>query len=127
MTIAPLFRRAAVLLAALACLAASACAENDRAPAQPTAGQECPPWVNDPTDSHSNAESPYLGCVNRANLQKLVARPADLDRGRPLGPASGERESLGINTYETNKIKDFDTNSVAGPTIVMPGGGSGTQ
>ena len=95
-------------------------------PAAPSVAQgPCRPWVYFPTDSHSNVDSPYLGCINRANLEEMVARPADLEAGRSPGPANGARESLGVETYVEGKIKNFGTESIQGPSIVLPGGSGG--
>jgi hypothetical protein len=117
------------MAAALLGLAASGCVDPVDAPPPPSFGAEqgCLPWVNFPRDVHSNAESPDLGCANRANLEMLVVRPSDLDAGRPLGPANGEHESRAVTTYQAGKIKDFDNAPVAAPTIVMPGGSGGAQ
>ncbi len=120
------FRIQAVGILAVA-LALGACSERPGAPENASADGGCLPWVNFPVDMHSNAESPYLGCSNRMNLETQVAQPADLAAGRQLGPASGERESRAIEDYEQGKIKPFSSSSVAGPTIVMPGGSSGGQ
>jgi len=115
------------LLAAVAALAG--CVGNDNTapppPVPPVANAPCPSWVYFPTDSHSNADSPYLGCVNRANLEKMVARPADLEAGRPLRGADGTHAALGVETYQEGKIKGFGSESVQGPSIVLPGGSSG--
>jgi type IV pilus biogenesis protein CpaD/CtpE len=73
----------------------------------PTAAQPCPQWVLFPPDYNSNAGSPYLGCTVALNLRENVANLADLERGRPLGPADGQRETLAVETYQLNKVKPF--------------------
>ena len=77
-------------------------------------------------DLHSNALQPSLGCASRRNLAKMAAQPSDLRAGRPLGPANGARESLGVNAYEQGKVKSFSTGQPMGSTIVMPNIGVGT-
>jgi hypothetical protein len=89
----------AAVIAFLACLAVSGCTDRPGAPVPLAGSQECPPWVNFPIDPHSNDDSPYLGCVNRVNLENQVARPFDLNAGRPLGPPDGERETHSVKTY----------------------------
>jgi hypothetical protein len=81
----------------------------------------CPQWVDYPVDRHSNAGSPYLGCTNANNLQTMLVTPGDLDHGRALGPADGERATLGIETYQQGKIKDFSNANAAQPVFFSPG------
>ena len=37
----------------------------------------------------------------------MVADPADLQRGRPLGPADATREAEAIVRYRTDKVKEL--------------------
>jgi type IV pilus biogenesis protein CpaD/CtpE len=83
----------------------------------------CPQWVEFPVDHHSNAGSPYLGCTNANNLQTMVDEPGDLDRGRELGAADGERATLAVEAYEQGKIKDFSDANAAPPVFFSSGGG----
>lgn len=83
----------------------------------------CPQWVNFPVDDHSNGGSPYLGCTNAANLQTMVATPGDLENGRELGAANGERATLGVEAYQQGKIKDFSNANAPQPVFFAPGGG----
>jgi type IV pilus biogenesis protein CpaD/CtpE len=93
----------------------------------PTALQPCPSWVEFPAATHSNLDSVYLGCTNHVNIQTMLDRPADLEHGRPLGPAGGERESLAVDTYNQGKTRlSKDSSNGATPTVIMPaavGGG----
>lgn len=82
-------------------------------PVQTTA-QVCPQWTDFPADHHGNADSPYLGCSATANLQATVANPADMERGRPTGPASGERQTLAVEAYQQGKIKPFQGTGASG-------------
>jgi type IV pilus biogenesis protein CpaD/CtpE len=68
-------------------------------------GSPCPHWWEYPADPHDNSDSPFLGCIAAVNLRAMVANPADLRRGRSLGPADGDRESQAIETYQQGKIK----------------------
>lgn len=112
-------RAAGTTLATGMVLAIPGCA-SDAPPPVPTAENPCPPWVEFPTNRHSNAEPAYLGCSNAVNLRAMVADPADLERGRPLGPANGIRATLGVENYELGKVK-----ALIGSGTFAPGGGSG--
>jgi type IV pilus biogenesis protein CpaD/CtpE len=117
-------RSIASTLAALLLLGLANCSTSDNGPrvALPDA---CPRWYDDPVDWHSNADSSAAGCVNRANRASMVETPADVRAGRPLGPASGARESLGVKAYEEGKVKPFKDTTMPGPSIVLPGGTGG--
>jgi type IV pilus biogenesis protein CpaD/CtpE len=110
-------RSTARLLCTGIVLAASACAPLP----VPTAQQPCPQWVLFPPDYFSNADSPYLGCVVATNLRANAADPADLERGRPLAPANGERETRAVEAYEQGKIKPFQGSGSMSPTINATG------
>jgi type IV pilus biogenesis protein CpaD/CtpE len=104
------------------------CSTNtDAAPPAALAAGPCPSWVAYPADRHGNAGSPYLGCVNAVNLQSMVDDPRDLERGRTLGPANGERESLGVGTYQRGRMPPFKDSNAPRPTISLPGQASGTS
>jgi type IV pilus biogenesis protein CpaD/CtpE len=92
-------------------LAGSGCSNDVASLPVPTAAQPCPPWVLFPPDYFSNADSPYIGCSIAVNLRANVANPADLERGRPLGPADGQRETLGVEAYQQGKIKPLPASS----------------
>ena len=83
------FGRTLALAAALAgALLLAACDHLREAEA---AGPACP---------RAAAPALPLGCANLANLQAMVADPADLTRGRPMTPASGARLSRAVEDYE---------------------------
>lgn len=85
-------------------------------PPMSTAAQPCPQWAIYPLDIHSGQDSPYLGCTVEYNLRAMVANPADLDHGRTLGPADGERESRAIEAYRQGKVKPFEGSGASGAT-----------
>jgi hypothetical protein len=93
------------------------------APEQYT-GVGCPQWWQFPADHHSNADSPYLGCVTAINFRAMVENPADLERGRPLGRADAERESRAVEAYQQGKVKPFQGSGSMSP---QTSGGSGPQ
>jgi type IV pilus biogenesis protein CpaD/CtpE len=106
-------------------LAGSGCADRADPPLPvPTAAQPCPQWTEFPADRHSNRDSPYLGCTNAMNLRSMVENPADLEHGRQLGPADGERETRAVEAYRQGKVKSGQGAGSAVPAIVMPGAGS---
>ena len=99
------FSTSVLVLAALG-FAPSGCAPVEGVPE--SAGiHPCPNFANDPIDTHANQGSPYLGCTNDVNLLRMVERPQDLQQGRALGPASGERQAGAVKAYETDKVKGF--------------------
>lgn len=54
---------------------------------------------------HGQQLLPDLGCASAANLVAMVADPADLAEGRPLGPADGVREAEAVVRYRTDKVR----------------------
>jgi hypothetical protein len=90
-------------------------------PFVPSAAQPCPPWLDTPAARDSNAQSPYWQCHNAVNLRNMVERPDDLENGRPMGPASGEREAIGVKAYGEGKIKPPGGGAAGGATApAMP-------
>lgn len=59
------------------------------------------------SEVHGQQLLPDLGCATAANLVSMVADPADLAEGRPLGPADGIREAEAIQRYRTDKVKQL--------------------
>jgi hypothetical protein len=92
------------------------CAREPLPPPPPVsaAALPCPQWVEFPGDRHNGEGSPYLGCTSAFNLRAMVANPADLEHGRALGPADGERESHAIEAYRQGKIKAFEGSGASG-------------
>lgn len=118
-------RSVSSLPAFLLALALAACTSGTTEVPGVTSSAPCPSWVNFPADDHSNAGSPFLGCTNAANLQNMVANPADLKQGRPLGPADGERETNAVHTYEAGQVKDFTDQNAPRALFVLPGATTG--
>ncbi len=90
-----------------------------------TAAQPCPQWAEYPRDKHSNADSPYLGCTTAFNLRAMLANPQDLEHGRPLGPADGERESRAIEAYRQGKVKPFQGSGTTAAAAPASAGSAG--
>ncbi|MEJ0062569.1 MAG: CpaD family pilus assembly lipoprotein [Alphaproteobacteria bacterium] len=87
-------------------------AANDAKLPNLTEARPCPPWAAVPAFRHGNADAPYLGCANHVNLANMLESPSDLDQGRPLGFADGERETVVLKDYDQNKSTGFkETNA----------------
>ncbi len=116
------------LVAAPLALTLAACAAQPAPkPAVATAASTpCPTWTDEPADPHSNANSLYLGCANRANLDAMVVDKHDLIVGRKLGPADGERELSAVEDYKQGKIKLPESGgTTAGVAVPLPGASQG--
>ncbi|MFO1067235.1 MAG: CpaD family pilus assembly lipoprotein [Geminicoccaceae bacterium] len=74
----------------------------------------CPDWSRDPAYNPLNQPMSNLGCATLSNLGRMVADPADLVRGRPLGPADGVHAAEGVFRYRTDKVKALNE-ELAGP------------
>jgi pilus biogenesis lipoprotein CpaD len=68
---------------------------------------ECPDWTRSPAFDPRNLPLSNLGCANAVNLGLMIADPADLAQGRPLGPADGIREAEAVVRYRTDKVKEL--------------------
>lgn len=76
----------------------------------------CGDWSYPLGDDPTNGHFAELGCSTRANLERMVANPGDLVRGRDLGPADGIREIGAIQRYHEDRVKAPD----AAPTASAP-------
>jgi hypothetical protein len=121
MTIPHRYQRAAALLGTGLLLIVPGCTAKPAPSPIQTAEHRCPQWADSSPDRHSNADAPYLGCISAANLRAMVANPADLERGRPLFPANGERESLAVEAYQQGKVKPFQGASASGAGSTQSG------
>lgn len=120
---APLIKAGLVVLLALV----AGCSEPPVTMLRPTAAMPCPQWVLFPADRHSNTDSPYLGCTNEVNLRAMVANPADLERGRPLGLADGAHEARAVDAYRLGTAKTLGASGVMTPGAngaMTPGAGA---
>ncbi len=63
------------------------------------------PGYNAPVNMNTENQPTFpAGCSNEANLDAMVANPADLAGGRPLPPAMGEANALGNQRYNEGKV-----------------------
>lgn len=65
----------------------------------------CPDWTRDPANDRDNLGLSNLGCANAVNLGLMIADPADLWLGRPLGPADGMQQADAVTRYRTDKVR----------------------
>ena len=93
----------------------------------PVMASPCPAWVDYPADIHSNDGSPYLGCVNKANLDQMLADKHDLEKGRALAPANGARQAKAIKDYEEGKSKSSTGSGTSGAALLLQGSGSNSS
>lgn len=66
---------------------------------------DCPDWSKPPAADFTNMNMSNFGCANVSNLGEMVADPADLVSGRPLGMANGTPAAAAVNRYENDKVK----------------------
>ncbi len=72
----------------------------------------CPGYNAPVTMNTDNQPVIVTGCSNEANLDLMVANPADLAGGRPLPPANGEAMALGSQRYNEGKVP-----AISGPIV----------
>jgi pilus assembly protein CpaD len=77
----------------------------------------CPNWSKSPGTDFTNSYPSNFACANQTNLGQMVASPADLVSGQPLGPAAGPPAVAAVQRYMTDKVKP--------PTAAASGGGGG--
>lgn len=66
----------------------------------------CPDWSRPSSSNPGNLNDSNFGCSTATNLSLMIADPADLVRGRSLGPADGEALSLGIQRYRAGVVRN---------------------
>jgi|SRR5215472_14041579 len=82
----------------------------------------CPNWSSPPGAEYTNAHNSNRGCAAASNLGLMVASPADLVRGRPLGPTEGQPAVNAVQRYMTDRVKQPPT-PTASPFAASTGGG----
>jgi len=65
----------------------------------------CPNWSAEPNSDFTNARSSNFGCADATNLGHMVANPADLASGRPLGDADAVTAVSAVTRYYQDKIQ----------------------
>jgi len=92
----------------------------------------CPNWSKQPSLDFTNANSSNFGCATASNLGMMVAYPADLAEGRPVGYADAIPAAAAVQRYQAEKIilpTSANITPIASTTSAAPGGsatGAGT-
>jgi pilus assembly protein CpaD len=90
----------------------------------------CPNWSKEPIDHFTSAQSSNFGCATVSNLARMVASPADLVSGRPVGLTAGMPASAAVQRYLTDKVFVPGTGGAGGGTGgggASAGGGAGAS
>jgi len=74
-------------------------------------------WSKSGGTDFTNSFASNFACATQTNLGQMVASPADLASGQPLGPAAGPPAVAAVQRYMTDKVKP--------PTAAASGGGGG--
>ena len=64
----------------------------------------CPNWSKNPPIDFTNTLSSNFGCTDAVNLGRMVASPADLAEGRPLGLADAIPAAAAVQRYQSDKV-----------------------
>jgi pilus assembly protein CpaD len=78
----------------------------------------CPDWSKRPNSDFGNQPSSNFGCATETNLGMMVANPADLAGGMPLGPIAGQPAAAAVNRYLNDKVQ-LPTANTALPVAVQ--------
>jgi len=81
----------------------------------------CPNWSKPPGTDFTNSFASNFACATQTNLGQMVASPADLVSGQPLGPTAGPPAVGAVQRYMTDKVKP----PVAAASSGGGGGGGG--
>ena len=65
----------------------------------------CPNWSKNPPMDYTNTPASNFGCATAVNFGRLVASPADLVEGRPLGLADAIPAAAAVQRYQSDKIQ----------------------
>src|SRR5258708_29602190 len=78
-------------------------------------------WSKSGGTDFTNSFASNFACATQTNFGQMVASPADLVSGQPLGPAAGPPAVAAVQRYMTDRVKAFPSSSVGG------GGGGGAS
>jgi pilus assembly protein CpaD len=84
----------------------------------------CPNWSKAPGTDFTNSYPSNWACANQTNLGRMVASPADLVSGQPLGLTNGPIAVAAVDRYQTDKVKPPRSSSSSGGGGGGGGGGS---
>jgi type IV pilus biogenesis protein CpaD/CtpE len=84
---------------------------------------DCPNWSkNAGTTDFSNTVASNFGCATVTNLGRMVANPADLASGQPLGLAQGTPAVAAVGRYQSDKV-ELPPPSAQGEQVSAPAPG----
>src|SRR5712691_11470438 len=81
----------------------------------------CPNWSKSPPIDFTNTLSSNYGCATATNFGRMVASPADLAEGRPLGLADAIPAAAAVQRFQSDKVV-LPSGAAVGP-ITSPGAG----
>ena len=65
----------------------------------------CPNWSKNPPLDYTNVHASNFGCTTATNLAHMVASPADLAEGRPLGRTDAIPAAAAVQRYQSDKVQ----------------------
>jgi pilus assembly protein CpaD len=72
----------------------------------------CPNWSKAPNRDFANTIDSNFGCATAVNLGRMIASPADLALGRPLGPAPALNAVSALGRYYADRVYLAPSNSL---------------
>ena len=88
----------------------------------------CPNWSKPASIASTNTASSNFGCATAVNFARMVASPADLAEGRPVGPVDAIPAAAAVQRYEADKVilpAAANLGTIKAGTAEPPGGGTG--
>ncbi len=95
----------------------------------------CPNWSKTASISFTNTLDSNFGCATAVDLGRMVASPADLAEGRPVGPVDAIPAAAAVQRYQGDKvvlpaavaIGPIAPSATAAPTGATGAGTAGSQ
>jgi pilus assembly protein CpaD len=87
----------------------------------------CPNWSKNPPLDYTNVHPSNFGCATATNLAHMVASPADLVEGRPLGLADAIPAAAAVQRYQSDKVAlpaAVGLGPISAPTTAPTGSGA---
>jgi pilus assembly protein CpaD len=87
----------------------------------------CPNWSKNPPLDYTNEHPSNFGCTTATNFAQMVASPADLVEGRPLGLADAIPAAAAIQRYQSDKVAlptGAGIGPIAAPSAAPTGSGA---
>lgn len=87
----------------------------------------CPNWSGPSPERFNNQTGSNFGCATATNLGVMVASPADLVSGEPLGSADAKPAVLATDLYLVNKVPPPGGSAASGGGAITPSAGAGVN